>query len=67
MLGLDIICLANSRKLTGRCVAGLRTDGMGWVRPVSALPDGTLSMKDYTLDHGNEVELLDIASGLTHK
>ena len=57
---VEIICLANSRKLTGRCVAGLRTDGMGWVRPVSALPDGTLYTRDYTLDHGNKVELLDI-------
>ena len=34
-----IVCLANSRKLSGRCVAGRVFDGheVGeWVRPVSA-------------------------------
>ncbi len=28
-----IICLANSRKNGGHCVAGLRMDGGGWLRP----------------------------------
>ncbi len=26
---IEMICLANSRKMQGRCVAGLRTDGTG--------------------------------------
>lgn len=56
----QIVCLANSRKLTGRCVAGLRTDGGGWIRPVSDLPDGTLFTKDYTLDDGSVTRLLDL-------
>jgi hypothetical protein len=51
---VDLICLANSRKWYGSCVAGLRADGGGWMRPVNAdadhhelgrsqivLPDGT--------------------------
>jgi len=34
-----LVCLANSRKLSGRCVAGRELSGgrpIGWVRPVSA-------------------------------
>jgi hypothetical protein len=36
MAQVDLICLANSRKLGGRCVAGLRLDGSGWVRRVDS-------------------------------
>jgi hypothetical protein len=32
---VDLICLANSKKLGGWCVAGLRADGGGWVRAVA--------------------------------
>jgi len=35
MPSVDLICLANSHKWNFRCVAGLRVDGGGWVRPVS--------------------------------
>jgi hypothetical protein len=56
----DIICLANSRKLRGRCVAGLRVDGCGWLRPVGTLPDGTLYPPDYMLDDSTEAGLLDV-------
>src|SRR5271157_2947394 len=57
---VDIICLANSRKLRGRCIAGLRLDGSGWLRPVGKLPDGTLYPPDYTLDAGSEPITLDV-------
>jgi hypothetical protein len=56
----EIICLANSRKLSGRCIAGLRTDGKGWIRPVSDSPDGTLFLSDYTLKDGSEAGVLDV-------
>ena len=39
----DIICLVNSRKYCGRCVAGLRIDGGGWFRPVTQEEHGTLA------------------------
>ncbi len=57
---VDIICLANSRKHGGRCVAGLRLDGAGWLRPVGTLPDGTLYPPNYTLGDGTEAALLDL-------
>jgi hypothetical protein len=56
----DIICLANSRKHGGRCIAGLRVDGGGWLRPVGTLPDGTLYPPDYTLSNGSEAAVLDL-------
>jgi hypothetical protein len=60
MSQIDIICLANSRKHGGRCVAGLRTDGGGWLRPVGTLPDGTLYPPNYTLTNGSEIAVLDL-------
>ena len=56
----EIICLANSRKLRGRCVAGLRTDGGGWIRPVAPSEDGTLFGQHYCLDDGSEAQILDL-------
>lgn len=60
MSSCEIICLANSRKLSGRCVAGLRIDGQGWIRPVGPAQDGTLYTRHYTLDDGTEAKVLDI-------
>jgi hypothetical protein len=57
---VTFICLANSRKLGGRCVAGIRTDGGGWIRPVSPQPSGTLSRRHCTLDNRNEANPLDV-------
>ena len=54
------ICLANSRKHGGRCVAGLRPDGGGWLRLVSRDRAGTLSNRHYTLKDGAEAGLLDL-------
>jgi hypothetical protein len=58
-----IICFANSRKPSGRCVAGKVIDGSnfgGWVRPVSARPAGELSASDRHYDGGIEPCLLDV-------
>lgn len=59
---VDILCLANSRKHAGRCVAGLRADGGGWLRPVSDRPDGSLFPRHYWLDADSEPALLDLIS-----
>ena len=60
-----IICLANSRKIGGRSVAGKELDAGkpgAWVRPVSPRPEGTLSDEDVRLDNGKEPQLLDVIS-----
>ena len=56
----EIICLAKSTKHGGICIAGLKTDGSGWLRPVSNKRDGTLYPEHYTLKDGREPELFDI-------
>ncbi|MEE8465923.1 MAG: hypothetical protein V3S68_05545, partial [Dehalococcoidia bacterium] len=55
---IEFVCLANSRLQDGRSVAGLRTDGGGWVRIVGR--NGPLGRKVYTMEGGREVELLDV-------
>lgn len=60
-----IICLANSRKISGRCVAGKEVDvtGVGgWVRPVSARDNGELSELDRRFKDGKDPRLLDIVT-----
>ena len=56
----EFLCLAYSRKLAGRCVAGVRTDDGRWIRPVSTSPDGTLFDYDCRLDSGSGPRLLDV-------
>jgi hypothetical protein len=38
----EIIVLADSKKIGGRCIAGISTSSGEWIRPVSDLQDGTL-------------------------
>jgi hypothetical protein len=65
---VDLICLANSYKLNHRCVAGLRVDGGGWVRPVSDKEHGELDYSQYRLPDHSEPHLLDVVRvGLSHR
>lgn len=59
MESLDFVCLANSRKHNGRCIAGITMAGK-WIRPVSSDPDGTLYPQQYTLNDGSEPSILDL-------
>ena len=67
MPSVDLICMANSYKLNHRCVAGLRVDGGGWVRPVSDKEHGELEYSQYRLPDHSEPHLLDVIRiGLSH-
>ena len=59
-MDIEFICLANSVKEQGRCVAGLRMDNNSWIRPVSEAPGGTLFRPTYVLDNGEQAALLDV-------
>ena len=59
-----IVCLANSRKLSGRCVAGKEAldDGRfgAWVRPVSARGNEEVSEDERQYADGSDPRVLDV-------
>lgn len=58
-MDIEFICLANSWREGGRCVAGIRLDGKGWIRPVNSAEGGALQQKHYTIDVDRPLTLLD--------
>ncbi len=58
-----IICLANSRKISGRCIAGREIIGSqigDWIRPTSARETAELSEDDRRFANGKDPRVLDI-------
>ncbi|WP_425412695.1 dual OB domain-containing protein [Micromonospora halophytica] len=58
-----ILCLANSRKPQGRCIAGLELDGAratGWIRPISSQTHEAVSYDERKYEDGSEPQVLDI-------
>jgi hypothetical protein len=58
-----IVCLANSRKPEGRCIAGKQYDAGkfgSWLRPISNRSGEELSQSERTFSSGKEPALLDI-------
>ncbi len=58
-----LICLANSRKYAGRCIAGKMLDKAGfgeWIRPLGQGEAGAVLESDMGLSPGAEPRLLDI-------
>jgi len=61
-----IVCLANSRKYNGRCIAGkeMVSGQYGeWIRPVSDRKEGEISKKEERVfADGSDPQILDIIS-----
>jgi len=57
---IEIICLANSRKSSGRCIAGKSTDSGHWLRPVSSRSSMEISEEERVYSDGSMPQLLDI-------
>jgi len=60
MVYKKIVCLANSRKLGGRCVAGKDIDTRQWIRPVGKTAKGELALSDINYENKSTPQLLDI-------
>lgn len=56
---MKIICLANSYKHKGRCIAGIDLQSGRWIRPISHLESGKIS-EDNPHINAKHIQLLDI-------
>lgn len=60
-----IVCLANSRKHLGRCIAGIELETLGpsgWIRPVSSRAGSEVSEAERQYEDGSDPQVLDVLS-----
>ena len=57
---IEFVCLANSRKMSGSCIAGKIIKSNKWIRPVSSREKGEISSKDQRYSNGQLPKVLDI-------
>lgn len=58
----ELVCLANSRKHNGRCVAGIEIESKEWIRPVSNRSGHEVSELERRYRGGVEPQVLDIVT-----
>lgn len=60
---LRIVCLANSRKHSGRCIAGKATEGSNkgaWIRPIGPYATHEITERDREYADGSTAQKLDV-------
>jgi hypothetical protein len=57
---MRVLCLANSKKLGGRCIAGLDIDTGAWIRPVHRREGGEFYFAELHYEDGTPLEVLDV-------
>jgi hypothetical protein len=62
-----VVCLANSRKSLGRCIAGRRVSDRSWFRPISDRDGHEISELDRRYPDGKTAQLLDVVDIPCHE